>query len=228
MLKKRISRVLEIEKIKSDETEKIRKKTAIDFHDELGHRLTRISVLTGIVRKKLQNRFDDITPLLDKISDNSSALYDGTKDFIWSIDPSNDSLYELMIRIKDFGDELFTDGKINFEVRGISEKLCESFLDMDWKRHLSLILKEGMNNSLKHSHASKIILETNVFQNELEISLEDDGIGIVNETKQGNGLKNMQKRAERLSGHLDIQSEKGKGTKISFKGKIPVKSLNYN
>lgn len=228
MIKKKIKRVLEIEKIKSEESEKIRKKTAIDFHDELGHRLTRISVLTGLVRKKLQNRFDDIDPLLDKISDNSSALYDGTKDFIWSIDPSNDSLYELMIRIKDFGDELFTDGKINFEVRGISEKLSGAFVDMDWKRHLSLILKEGMNNSLKHSHASKIILETNVNQNELEIILEDDGIGIISDSKQGNGLKNMQKRAEKLSGHLDIQTEKGKGTKISFRGKIPAKSLNYS
>ncbi|QQS35126.1 MAG: hypothetical protein IPM56_12810 [Ignavibacteriales bacterium] len=228
LLKKKVNRIREIEKIKIEQAEQIRKKTAIDFHDELGHRLTRISLLSGMVRKKIHNQFDELTPLLDKINENSSALYDGTKDFIWSIDPSNDSLYELLIRMKDFGDEIFTDGKINFEVKGITDELSEAALDMDWKRHLSLILKEAMNNSLKHSHATKIILETSFNENEIEIILSDDGIGITDNYKEGNGLRNMQRRAQKLKAQLNVTSEIGKGTKISFKGKIPGKSLNYN
>lgn len=228
VLRKKIKRTLEIEKIKNEASEKVRKKTAIDFHDELGHRLTRISLVTGMIRRKLQNKQTDLNSLLDKINENSTALYDGTKDFIWSIDPTNDSLYELMIRLKDFGDDLFTDGQMNFEVKGLSEGLSNTTLDMDWKRHIALILKEGMNNSLKHSHGTKVSLETRVLDDELQITLEDDGIGIVETKKTGNGLRNMKKRAEKLNASLELVSVHGKGTKIFFKGKFPGKSVNYN
>ena len=135
----KIRRALEIEKIRAEESERVRKQTAIDFHDELGHRLTRISLLTEIVKRKLGDSHSEILPLLRKISENSIQLYDGTKDFIWAIDPQNDSLYELLVRLKDFGDEIFTDTNIDFLVKGISTELEHTSLSTDMKRHLTLI-----------------------------------------------------------------------------------------
>lgn len=229
IVRSKVKRALGIEKIKEEEGEKIRRKTAIDFHDELGHRLTRISMMTELIKLKIGNSFTDISSLLEQISENSKQVYDGAKDFIWSIDPTQDSLYELMIRLKDFGDELYGNTNVRFEVTGLDENLQNTLLTMDWKRHLTLIIKEGMNNSLKHSNGNQVLLNTHIEGDEVEVKLEDNGAGFTeNLNKKGFGLKNMRIRAEKLNASLLIKTKPGEGTKILLKGKFPVKSLNYN
>ena len=225
----KVQKELEIEKIKKEESDKVRKQTAIDFHDDLGHRLTRISLLAEIIRRKLKFAFSEITPLLDQITENSAKLYDGTKDFIWAIDPKKDSLYELMIRLKDFGDEIFNDTNVKFWANEPDENLLSTRIDMEWKRHLMLIFKEGMNNSVKHSNSTLVILDTKLNRDEFEILLEDNGKGFrIDDVKPGNGIKNMKQRADQLHLNLNVESEPGRGTKITIKGKFPVKSLNFN
>ena len=228
-LKQKIRHVLEIEKIKEMESEKLRRKTAADFHDELGHRLTRISLLSEILKRKIGNGSDEIREILDKISVNSTELYEGTKDFIWAIDPRKDSLYELIIRLKDFGDELFEESDVFFEVSGLDESLKSKMLTTDWKRHLPLIFKEGMNNALKHGMSRRISINSQIRENELELTLTDDGRGFIPESPgNGNGLRNMRQRAEKLSAKIEVESSPGNGTKIYFRGKIPEKQTHYN
>ena len=228
-VKQKIKHVLEIEKIKEMESDKLRRKTAADFHDELGHRLTRISLLSEILKRKIGNGSDEIRELLDKISLNSTELYEGTKDFIWAIDPRKDSLYELVIRLKDFGDELFEDSDVFFEVSGLDESLKSKMLTTDWKRHLPLIFKEGMNNALKHGMSRRISINSHIEDDEFELTLTDDGRGFTPESPgAGNGLKNMRQRAEKLSAKIEVESSPGNGTKIYFRGKIPEKQMHYN
>jgi ligand-binding sensor domain-containing protein/signal transduction histidine kinase len=229
IVKSKVKRAVRIEKIREEEAEKVRRKTAIDFHDELGHRLTRISLLTELIKRNIGNAFSEITTLLNQISDNSTQLYTGTQDFIWAIDPKQETLYELMLRLKDFGDDLYGLTDIKFEVNGLDENLQAAKLDVDWKRHLALIFKEGMNNSLKHSKGEKVQLDSHLVGDEIEIVLSDNGKGFAEDPKsKGNGLKNMRDRAEKLASSIFIDSNPGKGTKISFKGKFPVKSVNFN
>jgi len=229
IVRTKVRRAVRLEKIREEEAEKVRRKTAIDFHDELGHRLTRISLLTELIKRNIGNAFSEITSLLNQISDNSSQLYNGTKDFIWAIDPQQETLYELMIRLKDFGDDLYGRTNIKFEVNGVDEKLQAATLDIDWKRHLALIFKEGMNNSLKHSNGDMVQLNSRIIGREIEIVLTDDGNGFADDSvSKGNGLKNMRNRAEKLKSSLIIDTTPGKGTKISFMGKFPVKSVNFN
>jgi ligand-binding sensor domain-containing protein/signal transduction histidine kinase len=229
ILKSKIKSAVKTELIKKEEADRIRKKTAVDFHDELGHRLTRISLLTELIKRKLGGGFSEVTSLLNQVRDNSAQLYEGTKDFIWAIDPKNDSMYELLIRLKDFGDELFGNTNIDFEVTGIDEQLQAAPLSMDWKRHLTLIFKEGMNNSLKHSNGNKVILNSKFSGDVIELILVDNGTGFEpTTTTKGNGIKNMAGRALKLGSTLLIESIPKNGTKILFQGKFPVNSLTFN
>lgn len=229
-IKAKIKKEIETQKIREKEAERIRKQTAIDFHDELGHRLTRISLITEIIRKKLHNTFKEIDILLKSISENSQILYDGTRDFIWAIDPAQDSFYDLMIRLKDFGDELFSNTNINFKIKGINESLQKFPLTIEWKRHITMIFKEAMNNAIKYSGCKNIILEISMNnKNEVEIFLFDDGKGFNQLEKfEGHGLKNMRKRAEQISGTMDIDSRLNIGTKVLFRGIIPSIFLDYS
>lgn len=220
-VKHKIRRLMEIEEIKKEQSESIRKKTAIDFHDELGHRLTRITLSAELLRRKLKDNPMGLMPILDNIVEDSHNLYDGTRDFIWSIDPQNDSLYALFIRLKDFGDELFRYTDIRFDIKGIAEEYQNIQVDMDWRRQVTLIFKEALNNALKHSGCSRVSLEVYIVDDIIRVILSDDGRGFEYKGNGlGGGLNNMKRRAAKINGQLRIHSSPGQGTAIELQGRI--------
>lgn len=209
-------------KMRTEEQGKIRTRTAEDFHDEIGNKLTRINVLTNVLKNKVELN-PETTRILGQIEDNTSQLYSGTRDILWSLKPSNDVLYEILYRIRDFGTELFQDTDILFTFTGTDEKWNNYRLDMEMSRNLIMIFKEALNNSLKYAQAHNVTMDVSWKQrNVLQIVLRDDGKGFDTQIAyKGNGLSNMQNRAERLKGKLYIDSKPGKGTIISLTFKIP-------
>lgn len=211
-----------LEKLRLEEQSKIRVRTAEDFHDEIGNKLTRINVLTSVLKNKLPMT-PETTRILGQIEENTSQLYGGTRDILWSLKPSNDNLYEILHRISDFGSELFQDTDVNFTFTGIDEKWRSFRLQMDMSRNLIMIFKEALNNCLKYSHARNVSLEVSLkSKNVLQLILKDDGQGFdIQTVKRGHGITNMNTRAERLNGKLYIDSRKNKGTIINLTFKIP-------
>ncbi len=188
------------------ELERVRKNAAADFHDELGHKLTVISLFGEIVKKKLNGR-DDILPQLNKIIENANSLYYSMKDLLWVLDPNKDSVYDLALLLKDFGDELFDKTGVAFRTQGIDTRMRGQALPMDYKRHIVLIFKEVMNNALKHSSCENAVLNAYFDAHELTISFRDDGVGFDLASKQkGNGLVNLQTRAGKIEADLSIDS----------------------
>lgn len=199
----------------------IRERAAADFHDELGHRLTKISLFAETVFRLFPNMEKGIALYLEKIQANSNELYYSMRDFVWAMNPKNDSFFELAIALKDFGDELFDNTEIDFSTSELGNVFQQVHLEMDWKRHLMLIFKEAMHNSLKHSKCQTVKLIFTLEERQLSISLEDDGTGFIMDNKyQGYGLGNMKNRAEKIGGTLTIASQAGGGTKVMFIGEI--------
>ncbi|MCB0279558.1 MAG: ATP-binding protein, partial [Calditrichaeota bacterium] len=226
-IRKKIERVREIEEIRATENERIRRKTADDFHDEMGNKLTRIRVLCDLILRKLSNNSsEEVVNLLQSISENSQHLYNGTRDFIWSIDPNNDSFYELAIRMKDFADEFFDNTGIDFHVRGISRILDNVQLSLDKRRQILLIFKEAMTNILKHSRAKTVTLEFRQRRGHFAVSLSDDGIGFDTAITEGQGLRSIRSRANKIDGILSITSDQH-GTKIVFTDSQETTALLY-
>jgi len=101
------------------------------------------------------------------------------------------------------------------------DKLENIRLTKENKQNIILIFKEGINNSLKHSKCSQIILEANIRGDVLEMVLKDNGIGMRSDEKiMGNGLRNMEERARIIGGKLKWRSVSNSGTTITFVGKI--------
>jgi signal transduction histidine kinase len=216
-VKRKVYRLMEMEKVKLAENERVRKLAAQDLHDEFGNRLTRISLLTELIKARLNGHGTEVSDLLSKISDNSNQLYQGTKDFIWSINPEHDSLYEVAVRLKDFGDDLFDKTAVSFQATGINDQLKPVILPMGDSRHLILLFKEAMSNILKHARCIAVALNFAINQDYITICLTDNGKGFEKEKeKGGNGLMNMNSRAKKLNGKLQIQSARDEGTRIIF------------
>ncbi len=164
-------------KLRSEEQSKIRLRTAEDFHDEIGNKLTRINVLASILKTKVILTPDN-AKILAQIEENTNQLYGGTRDILWSLKPSNDNLHEILLHIRDFGTELFADTEVNFVFRGALEKMKSYRLPLDMSRNLLMIFKEAMNNTLKYSKAKTVTLEASMkTRGVLQIVLKDDGVG---------------------------------------------------
>jgi signal transduction histidine kinase len=199
----------EIEKAKSEERKTVRKETAADFHDELGHLLTKISLFTEMARKNSKDNLS-IQKYLSGIVNNTYQLSSGMKDLIWTLDSDRDTVYDVLIRIKDFGESLFEHSSITFLTSGFPNTLEDVKISMKKRRHLVLIFKEIMNNCLKYSNCKTAELNSSVNSNELSICFTDDGVGFdPKNADRGNGLRNINMRAKDIGAQVFISSKNG-------------------
>ena len=88
------------------------------------------------------------------------------------------------------------------------------------------IVQELINNTMKHAGAKTAIVQVSKTNNEMSITVEDDGKGFDpvilqgakarpdDQVGRGIGWSNIQSRVEYLKGKLDVQSESGKGTSV--------------
>lgn len=211
-----------LEAIRAEEQENIRKRTAEDFHDEMGNKITRISILSEILKKKSADA-NEVNNLVEQIKINSQELYHGTKDIIWSLGTEGHNLFYVLNRIKNFAVDIFQDTGCIFSYSGIDAGFEKIALPSDFSRNLGMIFKEAMTNILKHASAKTTSLTvTFTPYDHITISLKDDGKGFdMNAINKGNGLDNIQLRARRLHADLQIDSVLGEGTSLILKFRIP-------
>ncbi|SCW84025.1 sensor histidine kinase, partial [Mucilaginibacter sp. NFR10] len=86
-------------------------------------------------------------------------------------------------------------------------------------RQVYLLVKEVLNNIVKHSEAQNAFLEINLYKNRLQISIRDDGRGFDPDVRKHEtmGIRNIHTRAKRLNAELKIDTAHGKGTSIGLK-----------
>lgn len=192
-------------KIKLEEQFKIRKQTAEDFHDDLGNKLTRITVLSEVLSSMIDQNDTEKRTILQKIRKNVDELYTGTKDILWSLNPKNDTLAQLLDHIREFGTEMFNDTDIAFSHDITVGK--DTRLSLDMSRNMLMIFKESIHNVLKHSKAKKVSYHAVLNNEMLLMTLADDGHGFDTEYgKNGHGINNMYVRAKRINADLNITS----------------------
>jgi signal transduction histidine kinase len=86
--------------------------------------------------------------------------------------------------------------------------------------NLLLLAQEAVTNALKHARARTIVVRVIFGADGVTLSVEDDGEGFEVSAapglKEGHfGLQGMRERVKRLDGTIEIESEKGKGTRIA-------------
>lgn len=204
------------EKIREEEFTKLRQRTAEDFHDEMGNKLTRISILTDILKSKVSGTETEAMNIVNQIKENTTALYNGSRDIIWSLNSKNDNFYEITEHVKTLGQEIFSETSTQFRFDHNIKSEDNIKLKLDYSRNLIMIFKEVYNNILKHSQAAMVSAKIELVDNsEALIMISDNGKGFnVNNEYKGNGLKNIQNRIRRINGTFSINSSANNGTEI--------------
>lgn len=214
---RRLEEAARIERARLEEREEVRRKSSADFHDEAGNVLTKITLFLEMARRSADGQ-TRLLGFLDKIEENAATLSSGMRDFIWILDPDQDSLFDTLERLRGFGDGLFEHSAIRFHSDGLADRLRDVVLDIDDRRAILLVFKEAMNNCLKYSQAAAAHFGVALDGEGLEVYLRDDGRGFdPAATGDGYGLGNMRRRAEKIGAHLTIESAPGAGTTVRLR-----------
>jgi signal transduction histidine kinase/ligand-binding sensor domain-containing protein len=224
--KRRLQRKLaQIERERAVERERAR--IAKDIHDDLGASLTRITMLSQSGMNKAES-IKPTTTELSRIYDTARSMTNAMDEIVWAINPSNDTLESLAAYFAEFVQEFLAPAGLQFRL-DIPLALPRWTISSEIRHNLFLAFKEALNNVVKHSHATEVIVALEIRGNSFILSVQDNGSGFDGDTvlagdyasrRHGNGLTNMRRRLEELHGQCTIDSRPGSGTRVAFEVKL--------
>lgn len=169
-----------------------------------------------MAKAKLNTDVQKTGEYINKISDNSQRMMEAMDDIVWAIKPANDSMHKVVGRMREFATNVFEAKDIELEFI-VEEAVNNVNINMEARRDFFLVFKEAVNNAAKYSKCDRAVVEINVDHHKLILQVKDNGIGFdVKAADGGNGLGNMQKRADALRGKIQIQSLPGEGTTVTL------------
>jgi signal transduction histidine kinase len=200
-----------IESQRALEQERLR--IAHDIHDDLGARLTQISLASAMAHDTAglstaaRSEFNRISEMA---RDTVSALY----ETVWAVNPENDNLDALGNYLCQMVHQLCEQAKLSCRLH-VPELPRDVQVASQLRHNVILAVKEAINNIIKHASATEVAFHVTFERDDLTISISDNGNGF-NPVKNGagNGLANMKQRLEAIGGHCNIESLAGKGTTI--------------
>lgn len=211
-------RLLESEKAR--EVEHVRTRIAGDVHDDIGSELTKITLLANEAKRRLGKDPEDTAMALDRIRSVSKELGAMLSDIVWAVDPRHDSVEGLMHQVRVLAQRM-TDGTgidLSLDLHGSGS---DRVLDPATRRDLFLLLKEAMNNALKHADATRLDVRLQAGERAFDLSVKDNGRGFDPRTaERGNGLASMRARSARLSAELSYGRVSGGGTELRVTGRL--------
>jgi len=222
-----IEKVMESERLKSEnERKELEKQMAVvaahqeererisaDMHDELGSGMTTIRLMSEIAKNKMK---ENVPVEIEKISTSSNDLLNKMNAIIWSMNSGNDTVDNLVSYIRAYAID-YLDGTSIHCIINTPETIPNTEISGDKRRNIFLCIKETLNNSLKHSKTSEMVIDISI-NHTLVIKIADNGIGIdPGKTSQfGNGLKNISRRMKNIGGTCTFKTNNGFETTLEL------------
>ena len=201
LYRQKINKIIAIEKTRSSISK--------DLHDDVGTTISNLTLMNVVLQNKIENKPNEAKELAKKMEVISRGMVQSMSDIVWSANPDNDSLEQLVDRLRLFCSNVFEDLGITYELKLII-KNSQQKLPMQWRKDIYLIGKEIISNCAKYSKATKFLLTIHATKNTLTIAANDNGIGFNEATiNKGNGLKNIRNRVQQLKGAVILHNTIG-------------------
>jgi ligand-binding sensor domain-containing protein/two-component sensor histidine kinase len=203
----RVDRLLEIERM--------RVRIASDLHDDIGSNLTKIAVQSEIIQSATDP--EKVRETSRQIGAASRQIIGTLSDIVWSIDARNDTMGDLLDRMRDFVAEVLAPRhvEVQFDQQGLDPKKA---LPVEIRQNLYLIFKETVSNIARHSNARHVRVELTRADRKFVMTISDDGEVVGEEIRRkGQGVRNMMMRAARIHADLGIIGPPGVKMRLTMK-----------
>jgi signal transduction histidine kinase len=185
-----------------------------------------ISIYSEVAKKRSEKN-EATAEVLSKIGFASRELIDKMSDIVWSLNPNNDNFEQLQNRMLAFAAMILTPRNIQYDFIS-DEELKRIQLTSERSKNIFLIFKEALYNTAKYSECEKVSIALKKQDNDLAMTIKDDGKGFdvsnrasngngnTAEYVGGNGINNMEARANEMKARLCILSNKKEGTTVQL------------
>lgn len=194
-----------------------RKRVAAELHDSLGGTIAAMRLqIMGMDKSKFsESELNNYHEILLMIQES----YKQVRDLSHNLMPEILEKEGLVVALSKLVDKMNYSGLFEFEF--IKDSSDNERLSPQQDLELYSICLELINNIIKHSKASKVVIHYQKDEDEIQLSIFDNGKGFdKNQTESGMGLFSVSNRIKSLGGKWDINSDIGKGTTITIQ--IPV------
>ena len=200
--------------LKGEEQERTR--LAKDLHDGLGGMLSGIKYSFNTMKENLI-----MTPDNHQAFERSMDMLDSSIKEMRRV--AHNMMPEALVRfgldtaLKDMCNDINQSGalKVNYQSMGMAGVVIDQTISITLYR----IVQELINNTMKHARAKMSIVQVIKSNNQLTLTVEDDGNGFdtnILKMHKGIGWINIQNRIEFLKGNLEITSKEGEGTSVQI------------
>ena len=192
-----------------------RRSLARELHDELGQYVTAIKTFAVAIVNKAKDKSPDIAANAQTIVGAANQIYEGMHSIIRQLRPGaldNLGLSETLRDAMQYWQTLHANVRFELKLNGQLDDLGES-LNINVYR----IVQESINNALKHAQAKSIEVSLTLLENELQLLIKDDGIGMNMasvDQSQHFGLLGIRERVQGFHGSFSLLSEPNRGTAI--------------
>lgn len=203
--------------------ERERARIGKDMHDHIGATLTQVGLL-GEMTLRDAGKTEETKRHAGKICATARELGQALDEIVWALNPKNDTVHRLGAYFASYAEEFCHMAGIQCAVE-VSPGLPDDPISAEWRHQVFSTAKEALNNVVKHSQATEVEVRFLLRSPQVEISIQDNGKGFDASADPafGNGVQNMKKRIEDMGGVFAIQSQPGKGTRLSFVVSLPHK-----
>ncbi len=196
-----------------------RKALSRELHDEIGQSLTALKLELARSEKLARKEGSGVVESLQAIRAIADQTLRATKSISLGLRPPMLDDLGLAAALNWFTTEYSNRTGITVELEADGEigRLSEAHRTCVYR-----IVQEALTNCARHAGAKRIQIRLDAGDEQLRLSISDDGAGFEQKAKTGSGLGliGMQERAAELGGVFEILSAAGKGTSIRIM--IPV------
>ncbi|GGH15814.1 hypothetical protein GCM10007352_24820 [Mucilaginibacter phyllosphaerae] len=201
--------------IESQEAE--RKRIGQDLHDDVGTTASGLRLLiemfkpTGGEDKNHQDFKQSSKTIIDKIVKD-------VRNISHNLSPTTLRYYGLIAAVTEHCTIINQSGKLEISLTNNAERELDQ-LHLNTATALYRVLEELLNNTIKHSGASKANIGLVTDTQNLHITYADNGKGLPTDTetvKKGMGMQNIESRLLNINATYSLEPYSGKGFRIKI------------
>ncbi len=197
--------------------EEEQKRISREIHDQLGQQLTGIKMMLASINKNSQiNQDNKLKEVLDLVDDTINSV----RKISMNLRPSMLDDLGLLAAIE----WLLEDCKKKHDIACVFEtNINQGDIDEDTSSTLFRICQESITNVIRHAKATLIQVDLRISENQLLMTIKDDGIGIDAKKKYNEttlGIIGMKERAESIQAIFTLETFPNEGTTVCITKKL--------
>ena len=199
-----------------------RMRIARDLHDRTGSTLAYVGLeLERLIRKETaQEKQVELSDIREHVSKTISEV----REMLYNLRTGRDGQNSLSDTVQEFADRVSARAHVQVTCDFKAPVIDDAFVTNEiWE-----MIKEAILNAERHSQASELVISTSINEENWEVSIADNGIGLKSADKRHDayGMTGMLERAESLGAEISIMSplsEKTYGTRVTVT--VPIEIL---